>query len=158
MNQRTVWPKIKFPLLLLIAFLFAAIWVGVGRLTFGVFGWMAFITLFMFTPIIALYGIIVSIIVAVRQRTYRFRKWGPFMTWVVITLAALFCVGFFMPDGGDTPESLGSGLSVMLLDRTNAAWVGISGTVMMLSAFIAVVSGLIALVLACVERQPRREP
>jgi hypothetical protein len=155
MTTRTFWQKYKLPLMILVAFTFAAIWVGVGRLLFGVFGWMAFITLFMFAPIIFLYGIVLAIIVGVRQRSYGYRKRGPFMIWMLVTLAALFCVGFFMPDAGDIPESVSSPLSVLLMDRNNEALIGISGGIAGWAIFVTVVASIVTFVMAFVERQKK---
>lgn len=142
--------------MILIAFTLAAVWVGAGRILFGVFGWMAFITLFMFAPIIALYGFVLSIVVAIRQRTYRYRKRGPFMLWVVVTLAALFCVGFFMPDAGDSRDSASSALSVVLMDKTNSALIGASGVITGWAIFVTVVAAVITFIMAFVER-PKKD-
>jgi hypothetical protein len=158
MTTPSTWHKLKFPLTILLAFILAAMWVGVGRLVFGVFGWMAFITLFMFAPIIVLYGIILSIIVGIRQRTYRYRKQGPFMLSLIVTLVALFCVGFFMPDGGDTKESFASPLSTVLLDRNNVGLIGISGTLAGWSVFVTVVASVVTFIMAFVERPRKSDP
>lgn len=157
MNASNFWQKYKLPLMILIAFTLAALWVGVGRLLFGVFGWMAFITLFMLAPIIFLYGVVLAIVVGIRQRTYRYRKRGPFMAWVLVTLVALFCVGFFMPDAGDVPESVSSPLSVVLMDRNNEVLIGISGAIAGWSIFVTVVASVVTFVMAFVERPKEPE-
>lgn len=154
-TSQLFWQKAKFPLLIAVSFLVAATWVGVGRLLFGVFGWMAFITLFMFTPVIVLYGIVLTAIVAIRQRTYRYRKWGPFMISLVVLLVSLFCVGFFMPDGGDTPESIGSAMSVLMMDRTNESYIGISGAIAGWAIFVTVVASVVTFVMAFTERSKK---
>ena len=142
----------KLPLIILLAFIIAAIWVGVGRLVFGVFGWMAFITLFMFAPIIVLYGVVLAIVVGIRQRSYHFRKRGPFMLSLLATLAALFCVGFFMPDAGDSRDSASSALSVLLMDRTNSAFIGASGVIAGWFIFVTVVASIVTFIMAFAER------
>lgn len=152
MKQKNIWMKIRLPVCILIAFLVMAAWVGVGRLLFGVFGWMAFITLFMFAPIVVLYGTVLTIIVAIRQRKYRYRKYGPFMISLIVLLVLLFCVGFFMPDGGDTPESIGSAMSVVLMDRTNEIYIGIAGYVAGWAVFLTVLAAVATLVTAFIER------
>lgn len=157
MKSDGLWKKMKFPLCILAAFLLAALWVGAGRILFGVFGWMAFITLFMFAPVIVVYGLILTIIVAIRQRTYRYRKWGPFMVSVVILLAALFCVGFFMPDAGDTKDSYKTALAVILGNGDNLAVNGVSSVLVGWSIFITVVSSIATFVLAFAER-PKKSP
>jgi cell division protein FtsW (lipid II flippase) len=155
--KKNIWSQFKFPLLILLAFVLAAAWVGVGRLVFGVFGWMAFITLFMFAPIVVVYGLVLTIIASIRQRTYRYRRRGPFVLWLTATLIALFCVGFFMPDGGDTPESIGSALSVVLLDRTNSAYIGVSSVLAMWSIFAVIFTSIVTFVLAFAERPKKHD-
>ena len=154
----TEFQKFKLPLLIILAFIVAALWVGGGRLLFGVFGWVAFITLFMFAPIIFLYGTILAIVVAIKQRSYQYRKWGPFMIWLFITLGALFCVGFFMPDGGDTADSAGSAFSVVMLDRTNSIYLGISGVVAGWMIFVTVVSAVATFIVALFEKPKKLDP
>lgn len=157
MNTLSFWQKYKLPLMIFVAFTLAALWVGAGRILFGVFGWMAFITLFMFAPIIFLYGIVLAMVAAIRQRTYRYRKQGPFMIWVTVTLVALFCVGFFMPDGGDAKDSFASPLSTVLLDRSNDGLIGASTTIAGWAVFVTVVTSIITFVMAFVERPKKPE-
>jgi len=153
MNLERFWHQAKFPVTILTSFFLIALWVLAGRLVFGVFGWMVFILLFTLVPVIAIYGIALTIIVAIRQRTYRYRKWGPFMTWVAITLVALFIVGLFMPDGGDSKNSASSALSVLMGDRANKGLSGISGAIAGWGIFASAVAAIIAFVFAFAERR-----
>lgn len=157
MNQPASFRRYKLPLQILAAFLIAAVWVGIGRLLFGVFGWMAFITLFMFAPVIVLYGAVLAIVTAIRQQGYLYRPRGPLKKWLFVTLVALFCVGFFMPDAGDTSDSLGSALSVLAGYRTNSALIGASGTLAGWSIFVAVVAAIGTMIAAVVERPKHEE-
>lgn len=155
MDNSAKWSRFKLPLLVFGMFLVLAAWVAFGRVLFGVLGWMVLVTLFLFGPMIAVYGLTLAIIVAVRQRNYVYRKWGPFMTSLIITAAALFCVGFFLPDGGDTKDSIGSAMSTLMMDRTNPALIGVSGTLAAWSIFATIISSIVTFVLAFIER-PRR--
>lgn len=157
MNIRDVKRKYKLPLIIVGAFLLAAVWVGAGRILFGVFGWMAFITLFGFAPIILLYGVVLAAVVAVRQQSYIFRAKGPFRTWLSVTLGGLFILGLSMPDAGDTRDSGGSALSVLLGDKTDGGLIGLSGTLVMLSLLTIVVAAIVTFILVFFERAPRGE-
>jgi hypothetical protein len=155
MNLADFWHQAKFPVTILASFLVIALWVLAGRLVFGVFGWMVLILLFTMVPAIVMYGIVLTVIVAIRQRTYRYRKWGPFMTSVVITLVALFMVGAFIPDGGDSNDSASSALSVLLGDRTNNGLIAISGAIAGWSIFVSAVASIVAFVFAFAERSKK---
>ena len=156
-DKRALWKRIQLPVCIMSAFIVMAAWVAVGRLLFGVFGWIAFVTLFLFAPIIIIYGVVLTIIVAVRQRNYRYQKRGPFMISLLTLLALLFCVGFFMPDFGDTSESASSALSVLLLDRANESYIGISGFLAGWAVFFTVIASIVTFILAFVER-PKKTP
>lgn len=159
MKQATTFEQFKLPLMILGAFLLAALWVGMGRILFGVFGWMAFITLFFMAPIVVVYGIILAIVAAVRQQHHMYRQRGPFKLWLLITLVALFCVGFFMPDAGDTKDSGASALSVLLMDRTSPDLIGLSGVLAGWAVFFAVVAAVVTMVMAVAERsKPSKKP
>lgn len=145
----------KLPLGILLAFLIAAAWVLFGRLFFGVFGWVVFILLFTIVPLIIVYGIALTIIVAVRQRHVVYRAKGPFMIAVYVTLGALFVVGLTVPDGGDTRESAGSALTVIMGDKSGKAALAVSGTLAGWSMFVAFAASITAFVLAFFERTRR---
>jgi hypothetical protein len=157
MTTTSTWQKFKLPVIILVAFLLAALWVLAGRLVFGVFGWMVLVLLLTIVPVIVIYAIVLTIVVALRQRTYRYRKWGPFMTSVVVTLAALFVVGIFMPDGGDSKDSAASALSVLLGDRTNSGIIGASGVIVGWAIFVATIAAIVAFIFAFAER-PKKAP
>ncbi|MES2876378.1 MAG: hypothetical protein V4678_02805 [Patescibacteria group bacterium] len=155
MNKPDVWPQFKLPLIIAGAFLLAAVWILFGRLFFGVFGWMFFILLFTIVPLIFVYAVALTIVVAIRQRKHLYRMKGPFMMAVYVTLFALFMLGLSVPDGGDTKDSGGSALAVLMGNRSGEAALATSGTVAGWSIFIAFVASITAFILAFFERTKR---
>lgn len=158
MKQSSKWIQFKLPLIILASFLFAAAWMLAGRLLFGVFGWMFLILLFTVVPIIVIYGGVLTVIVAVRQRKYMFRKSGPFIRSLVITLVTLLVSGTFMPDGGDTKESGASALSTILMDRNNTDLIALSGAISGWTLFIAFLAAIVTFIFALSERPKRNAP
>lgn len=155
MNQAVFNSKYKLPLIILGSFLLAAIWVGVGRIFFGVFGWTAFITLFAFAPIILMYGVALTVVVAVRQGHAIYRAKGAFMKWLYATLAALFVLGLSMPDAGDTPGSGGSALTVLLGNKSDEGLLAFSGTLLFWSIIATIITSIVTFVLAFFEGTKR---
>lgn len=158
MNTSTAWQQAKLPVFIFAAFLFAVLWVLFGRLFFGVFGWMFFIVLFTIVPVMAIYGIVLTIIVAIRQRNFFYRRKGPFMVALYVTLAALFILGLCIPDGGDSRDSGGSALTVLMGDKSGERALRISGTLAGWSIFIALIASVATFVLAFFERTRRVTP
>lgn len=134
------------------------LWVLFGRIFFGVFGWMVFILLFTIVPLIAIYAVALTVVVAARQRKVVYLSRGPFMVALYITLTALFVLGLTIPDGGDTRDSGGSALSVLMGDKSGERALGISGTIAAWSIFIAFISSVATFVLAFFERSKRVVP
>jgi hypothetical protein len=145
----------KLPLIILGAFLLAAVWVLMGRLLFGVFGWMFFVLLLTVVPVIVIYGAVLSLIVAIRQRKVVYRAKGPFMIALAVTLLGLFALGLSVPDGGDTRDSAGSALTVIMGQKSDSQAVNASGRLASWSIFVTLVGAVATFVLAFLERTRR---
>lgn len=130
-------------------------WVLFGRIVFGAFGWMVFILLFTVVPVIVLYGIILAIVVAIRQRSVVFKRTGRFMVATYVTLAALFLFGLAIPDGGDTKESAGSALTVLMGDKSGDATLALSGNISIFALVAALLAAVAAFVLVFFEKTKR---
>lgn len=152
MTTRTIWNHIKVPLFILLAFLLLAMWVLFGRIFFGAFGWMVFILLFTVVPVIVIYGIVLTVIVAIRQRSVVFRRRGRFMLGVYVTLAALFLFGLAIPDGGDTKDSAGSALTVLMGDKSGEAALALSGGIAVFALVVAAAAAIASFVLVFFEK------
>ena len=156
MTTLTTWQKFKLPISILLAFLAMAAWVTFGRIVFGVFGWMVFVMILTLAPLTVVYGSVLAIIVAVRQRTYRYRRRGPFVVWTAGTLVALFIAGAFVPDAGDSKDSGSSLVSVLAMDRSNGELIAVSGAITGWAIFAALVASVMAFIFAFAER-PKRQ-
>lgn len=119
---------------------------------------MVFILLFTIVPIIVIYGLALTLIVAIRQRTYTYKPNGRFVVSLYATLASLFVLGLTVPDGGDTGESAGSALTILMGDMSNGDFIAISGFIAGWSIFAAFVASVAALVFAFVERSRSSRP
>ncbi|GAA4365207.1 hypothetical protein GCM10023146_06740 [Nocardioides caricicola] len=87
--------------------LFLVAWVWLGRIVFGVGGW--FFVFFMFTVVpVVFIALLVTTVLAYTQDG-RPRALTPLQTWSqVLTWLGLFAFGAFMPDFGDTEDSMRS--------------------------------------------------
>lgn len=157
MNTALLWQRIKLPVLIFAAFLVAAVWVLVGRLLFGVFGWMFFVLLLTIVPVTVIYGAVLSLVVAIRQRSFVYPAKGRFMVALFVTLFGLFMLGLSVPDGGDTRESAGSALTVLMGNKSDEQALSASGRLASWSIFVTFVAAVTTFVLAFLERG-RRTP
>ncbi len=149
---RPTGPMATFQDLLWIWFGLAAAWASIGRFFLGAGGWYGVIMLFTVLPLVALYGVVIS--VAVYQRC---TKRGQLIqrgaaASLIASLIGLVVAGFTIVDGGDSPDSLGSLLTLAL----HADPEGPIGQASMLVAYaaiiVAAVGMLTALVLVFAER------
>lgn len=97
-----------FQLSLLVLFGLASLWVSIGRVFFGAGGWFMLFMLPTVTPIIAVYGITIGVIVIVRyvKTGYVLARWTAASYFA--TLLCLFVFGLTIVDFGDAPDSVGS--------------------------------------------------
>lgn len=105
----TLWQRIAywsiFP-----AVIVAPLWFAFGRTIFGAGGWLLFITPGIAITFIAPFHVIVLILAVIRKKSYLSISASGLLASYY---ALLFIVELTLVDGGDTPQSIGSGLTVM---------------------------------------------
>jgi hypothetical protein len=126
-----------------------------GRLFFGVFGWMFFVLLLTVVPLIVVYGAVLALVVGIRQRKISYPPKGRFMIALAVTLLGLFTLGLSVPDGGDTRESAGSALTVIMSQKSDRQAIDASGRLASWSIFVSFVGAVTTLVFAFLERNKR---
>lgn len=115
------------------------VWVGLGRIFFGVGGWLILATLFLLTPVLFFILAVLSVLTLTRQDVRATSKLTPAesLLWIgVIVSSILFELTLI--DGGDTQESVNS----VLTKVAGRGLENVSGII----AYIAVGLGMVCLV------------
>jgi hypothetical protein len=105
----TIWQRVAF-WSVFPAVIIAPLWFAFGRTVFGVGGWLLFITPGIAVTFIAPFHVIVLILAVIRRKAY-LSMWASGL--LSSYYALLFIVELSLVDGGDTTESIRSGLMVM---------------------------------------------
>lgn len=127
------------------------VWVWIGRLVFGVYGWYALVL----APValVLLVGLVVTTIMAFTQEgrprsLTRFQALAQLATWLGMLVA-----GAFMPDFGDTDDSHIS-LLTQLFGRSDAL-LSLSYTIVLLAAVATLVAYIVLVVSLTAGRRER---
>lgn len=145
-------PVAVFQTLLWLWFGLAVTWASIGRFFLGAGGWYGIIMLFTVLPLGLLFGLVISVVVY-----RRCTKQGQLIQrWTTVSLGAslvgLIVAGFTIVDGGDSPDSLGSLLTLALHADPEGPIGQVSMLIAYAAAIISAIGMLAGLVLVFVER------
>lgn len=147
---RTIY-KLQIPAVIVLP-----IWIGIGRLLFGAGGWLMLITLFLLTPVLFIWLLVLAIATLARHDV-RDNKALPLRDAKIfaVVYGAMVLFGFFLVDVGDTEDSVGSAFSMLLGHHL----VGLSVVLAVMTGFVSFVALLIASMLTIRSlTQSRRKP
>lgn len=133
----------------LVLSLLGAAFFALGRVMFGVGGWMVFYTVplgvIVAVALLALWFIPVR---SVKERPYKTFGWRE--SWVFIAMTVfLFLAGFFLVDGGDTEESVKSAFTQFVGREA----LELSSLLFLLCALGVIVSYIVGVVVAVIGRR-----
>jgi len=105
--------RISLVLLMVMTF-FLPFWLTFGRNAFGSHGWLTVPYLFFIAPILFITLLVFNALLWARRDVRRITELSKVDSWLLLVLYTfVFLHGFFIVDGGDTPESLDSVMTIL---------------------------------------------
>lgn len=96
----------------IIMLLFIPLWVAIGRGLFDAGGWYVLVTLFVLGPILFV-GLLLTLVLTRFRKDIKSNQSLPILDTALLSTVYIgsLLFGFFIEDGGDTKESVGSAAS-----------------------------------------------
>ena len=151
-NINTVVARPSLDRFIPLYYLVMAVWVGIGRTVFGSSGWTGLVTVFVYAPIILIFGMIVTAILS-----KRYKKSGYILSEfqrliVIFHILSMFVYGLTVVDGADTADSASAAMNIF---STSIVTNDLSGILALLSQNAMAIIGVLLLVMISLPRKNR---